>query len=293
MHGSGLTLPPGSTGKLAPVGCARTNQANGQFRGVEPRCGRPERGRSLTCVSDYTPPLADIRFVMDHVAGLGEVVDSERFGHVDAETVHEVLAEVGRFMSEVVGPTNRDGDTVGAQRQPDGSVVTPESFRAAYAKWVESGFGAMPFDPDYGGAGFPWMSAIAVQEMLTSANMAFSLCPLLTQGAIDALHAHGSEEQKATYLPKMLTGEWSGTMNLTEPQAGSDVGAVTSKAEPDTEAAARWGADAYRITGQKIFITWGEHDCTEQILHLVLARTPDSPPGTKGISMFLVPKFLL
>jgi acyl-CoA dehydrogenase len=244
-------------------------------------------------VSDYIPPLRDIRFVLDHVAELDGIVATELFGHVDTDTVHDVLAEIGRFLAEVVAPTNRDGDTVGSQWQPDGTVVTPESFKPAYAKWVESGFGAMPFDPDYGGAGFPWISAIGVQELLTSANMALSLCPLLTQSAIDAIHAHGSDEQKATYLPKMLTGEWTGTMNLTEPQAGSDVGAVTTKAEPDPEASARWGDDAYRITGQKIFITWGEHDCAEQILHLVLARTPGSPPGTKGISMFLVPKFLL
>ena len=240
-------------------------------------------------VSDYTPPLRDIKFVMDHVADLGSIVASERFGHVDAETIHDVLAEVGRFMAEVVAPTNRDGDTIGAKWQPDGTVVTPPSFKTAYSKWVESGFGAMPFDADYGGADFPWISAIGVQEMLTSANMAFSLCALLTQGAIDAIHAHGSDEQKAVYLPKMLTGEWTGTMNLTEPHAGSDVGAVTSKAEP----ASGHGEGAWRITGQKIFITWGEHDCAENLIHLVLARTPGSPPGTKGISMFLVPKFLV
>ncbi|MEQ8440153.1 MAG: acyl-CoA dehydrogenase [Ilumatobacter fluminis] len=248
-------------------------------------------------MSDYQPPLDDIRFVMDQVADLDSITASERFGHVDADTIHDVIAEVGRFMAEVIAPTNRDGDTIGSQwHAGDGgpaTVVTPDSFKPAYAKWVESGFGAMPFDPDYGGAGFPWLSAIAVQELLTSANMALSLCPLLTQGAIDAIHAHGSDEQKATYLPKMLTGEWTGTMNLTEPQAGSDVGAVTSKAEPDAEASERWGADAYRITGQKIFITWGEQDFTDNIVHLVLARTPGSPPGTKGISMFLVPKFLL
>jgi acyl-CoA dehydrogenase len=244
-------------------------------------------------VSDYTPPLRDIRFVLDHVADLADITSTDLFGHVDADTVHEVLAEVGRFMAEVVAPTNRDGDTIGSLWQPDGTVVTPDSFKPAYAKWVESGFGAMPFDPDYGGAGFPWVTAIAVQEMLTSANMALSLCPLLTQGAIDAIHVHGTDQQRATYLPKMLTGEWSGTMNLTEPQAGSDVGAVTAKAEPDPGASARWGDDAYRISGQKIFITWGEQDLTDNIIHLVLARTPGSPPGTKGISMFVVPKFLL
>ena len=240
-------------------------------------------------MSDYTPPLADIRFVMDDIADLAAITGTERFGHVDSDTIHEVLAEVGRFMAEVVAPTNRDGDTIGATWQPDGSVVTPPSFPPANAKWVDSGFGAMPFDADYGGADFPWISAIGVQEMLTSANMAFSLCALLTQGAIDAIHAHGSDEQKAAYLPKMLTGEWTGTMNLTEPHAGSDVGAVTSKAVPADDI----GGDAWRITGQKIFITWGEHDCAENLLHLVLARTPGSPPGTKGISMFLVPKFLV
>jgi alkylation response protein AidB-like acyl-CoA dehydrogenase len=230
---------------------------------------------------------------MEHVAHLGDIVASERFGHVDSATIHDVLGEVGRLMSDVVAPTNRDGDVIGAQWQPDGSVVTPPSFHNAYNKWVESGFNAMPFDPDFGGADFPWISAIAVQEMFTSANMALSLCPLLTQGAIDAIHAHGSDEQKAMYLPKMLTGEWTGTMNLTEPQAGSDLGAVTTRAEPDADASAKWGEGAYRITGQKIFITYGEQDLTENILHLVLARTPGSPPGTKGISMFLVPKFLL
>ena len=240
-------------------------------------------------MTDYVPPLADIRFALSDAANLDAILATERYGHVDAATVFDVLAEVGRFTAEVVAPSNRDGDTIGSQWQPDGSVVAPPSFAKAYRKWVDSGFGAMPFDPDFGGGGFPWVTAIAVQEMVTSANMAFSLCPLLTQGAIDAIHVHGSDELKATYLPQMLTGEWTGSMNLTEPQAGSDVGAVATKAEPADDVA----PGAWRITGQKIFITWGEHDLADNIIHLVLARTPGSPPGTRGISMFLVPKFLL
>ncbi|MFN3257296.1 MAG: acyl-CoA dehydrogenase [Ilumatobacter sp.] len=237
-------------------------------------------------MSDYLPPVEDIRFVMNEVADLGDLLATERFAHVDPATLAEVVAEVGRFMAEVVAPTNVDGDRIGARRQDDGSVVVPESFQRAFHGWVESGFGAMPFESEFGGADFPWISAIAVQELFTSSNMALSLCPLLTQGAIDAILAHGSDEQKATYLPKMLTSQWTGTMNLTEPQAGSDVGAVTTKAEPN-------GDGSYAITGQKIYITFGEHDLAEQIVHLVLARTPGSPPGTRGISMFLVPKFLL
>ena len=241
-------------------------------------------------MSEYTPPLRDIDYAMTHIADLDAITSTDLFGHADSATVRDVLAEVGRFMAEVVAPTNRDGDTIGATWHDDGSVTLPDSFKPAYEKWVESGFGAMPFDPDYGGAGFPWISAIAVQEMLTSANMALSLCPLLTQGAIDAIHAHGTDEQRAQYLPKMMTGEWTGTMNLTEPQAGSDVGAVATKAEPT---ATHDEDGSWAITGQKIYITWGEHDVADNIIHLVLARTPGSPPGTKGISMFVVPKFLI
>ena len=243
-------------------------------------------------MSDYTPPTDDIRFVMNHVADLDGILSTDRFGHVDSESIDAVLGEVARFMADEVAPTNVDGDRIGSQwHAGDGApatVVTPDSFKPAYDKWVASGFGAMPFDPEFGGADFPWITAIAVQEMYTTANMSLSLCPLLTQGAIDAILAHGSDEQKNIYLPKMMTGEWTGTMNLTEPQAGSDVGAVTTKAEPIADSDGAWS-----ITGQKIFITYGEHDLAEQIIHLVLARTPGSAPGTKGISMFVVPKFMI
>jgi alkylation response protein AidB-like acyl-CoA dehydrogenase len=239
----------------------------------------------------YRPPLRDIRFVLDEVVGLPQLLETERFGHVDLDTVHGVLDEVGRFMADVVAPTNRDGDRVGSVWNSDGSVTTPESFKLAYKQYVRTGYGAVPFDPEFGGGGFPRVTAMAMQEMLTSANMALSLCPLLTQGAIEAVSHHGSDELRHTYLPKMLTGEWPGTMNLTEPQAGSDVGAVRTRAE--LVGAEPGDNGSWRITGQKIFITYGEHDLADNIVHLVLARTPGSPPGTKGISMFIVPKYLV
>ncbi len=234
----------------------------------------------------YTPPLRDIRYVLDHVTDFHDLLETELFDHVDAETVYMVLSEAGRWISDVVAPTNIEGDQIGAQFQADGTVAMPPSFHTAYQQYVQSGFGSIPFDPDFGGGGFPWVVGLAIQEMLTSANMAFSLCPLLTQGAIDALLHHGSSEQQAMYLSKMLSGEWTGTMNLSEPQAGSDVGAVATKAEPV-------GDGSYLLVGQKIWISYGEHDLAENIIHLVLARTPNAPPGTRGITMFLVPKFLV
>ena len=250
----------------------------------------------VAMTNSYRPPLRDIRFVLDEVVGLPQLLETELFAHVDLDTVHGVLDEVGRFMADVVAPTNRDGDRIGSVWNPDFTVTTPESFKLAYEQYVRTGYGAVPFDPEFGGGGFPRVTAIAMQEMLTSANMALSLCPLLTQGAIEAVMHHGSDELRHTYLPKMLTGEWPGTMNLTESQAGSDVGAVRTRAEhvgPESMEAVPSGAGTWRITGQKIFITYGEHDLADNIVHLVLARTPGSPPGTKGISMFVVPKYLV
>jgi len=233
----------------------------------------------------YRAPLDDIRFTLEHVVPIASLASRPTFAHADLETVVGLLDEAGRFAEEVVAPTNRDGDREGA-RLVDGRVVTPDSFHDAYARYVASGWGAMQHPEDVGGGGFPLLASTAVKELITSANMAFSLNPLLTTGAVHLLTHHGSEEQRARYLPHMVTGEWSGTMNLTEPQAGSDVGAVTTRAEPV-------GEGTYRITGQKIYITYGDHDLSEQIVHLVLARLPDAPPGTKGISLFIVPKLMI
>src|SRR5829696_4211037 len=237
-------------------------------------------------MSEYSAPLDDMRFVLENVVDLAGLAALPGYEHADPETVFGVLEESGRFFAQVFGPLNRVGDTQHSRRNGDGSVTTPEGFARAYQRYVDAGWAGVPFPPEYGGGGFPWLVAIAMQEMLTSANMAFSLCPLLTQGAIDMLLHYGSEEQRETYLPKMVTGEWSGTMNLTEPQAGSDVGALTTKAVPVDDG-------SWRITGQKIFITYGEHDLADNIVHLVLARVPDAPPGTRGISCFIVPKFLV
>jgi len=237
-------------------------------------------------MDSYVPPLGDMNFVLDAVADLPGLLAAPPFADIDRDLVAHVCDEVGRFMAEVIAPLNRTGDQQGAVRNDDATVTTPDGFKQAYARYVETGFGAIPFDPAYGGGGFPWTVAIVIQELFTSACMSFSLCSLLTQGAIDALEHHGSPEQQAQYLPKMLTGEWTGTMNLTEPQAGSDVGALTTKAEPV-------GDGSFLISGQKIFITYGDHDMADNIVHLVLARTPGARPGTRGISMFLVPKFLL
>jgi alkylation response protein AidB-like acyl-CoA dehydrogenase len=237
-------------------------------------------------MASYVPPLRDIRFVLEQLADLDGLSKLEAFGHADPDTVFGVIEESGRFMADVVGPLNPVGDAAGSTLDGDGKVTAPPGFREAYRQYVEAGWGAVPFPPEFGGGGFPWLVTVVMQEMMTSASMAFSLCPLLTQGAIEMLTQHGSPGQQATFLDKMVTGEWTGTMNLTEPQAGSDLGAVRAKAVPADDG-------TWRITGQKIFITFGEHDLAGNIIHLVLARIPGAPPGTRGISCFIVPKYLV
>ena len=237
-------------------------------------------------MSEYSPPLDDMKFSLKEVVDVSSLASFPLFADIGLESLDDILDEAGRFFNEVISPTNRAGDLEGSTLNQDGTVSTPTGFKEAYAQYVDAGWGAISFDPEYGGGGFPWLVGIAVTEMLTAANMALSLNPMLTQGSIHALSAHGDQSQKLTWLPKLITGEWAGTMNLTEPQAGSDVGALTTKAELQQDG-------TYLISGQKIYITWGEHDLTENIIHLVLARTPGAPPGTKGISLFIVPKFIV
>jgi alkylation response protein AidB-like acyl-CoA dehydrogenase len=235
-------------------------------------------------MSAYTAPLKDMKFVLNDLAGLAEVAKLPGYEDATPDTVAAILEEAARFASQVLDPLNRSGDQEGS-RWAEGEVRTPKGFREAYRKFAAGGWNALPFEPDWGGQGLPKLVATPVDEMWTSANMSFSLCPLLTQGAVHALALRGAERLQKTYIPKMVTGEWTGTMNLTEPQAGSDLALVKTRAVREV--------DHYRISGQKIFITYGEHDLTKQIVHLVLARTPDAPEGTKGISLFVVPKFLV
>ena len=236
-------------------------------------------------MSEFRVDLDEIAFNLRHVADLDGLAMLDGFEHAEPDMVDQLLAEAARFAEEVIAPLNRVGDTEGSRRLDDGSVVTPTGFRDAYRSYVDAGWGAVSMDPDYGGGGFPHLVGLAIEEMFTAACMSWSLCPLLTQGAINLLGAHGTDEQKALYLPQMATGVWTGTMNLTEPQAGSDLGAVTARAlrQPD---------GSYRLHGTKIFITYGEHDLADNIVHLVLARIPGAPAGTRGISCFLVPKHL-
>ena len=236
-------------------------------------------------MSEYLAPLKDIRFVMQDLAGLDQIVSLPGCEEATPDVVDAILEEAAKFAGGVLSPLNHVGDKDGA-RWKDTVVTTSPGFKEAYRQFVDNGWNALGCDPEFGGQGLPRLLSTAVSEMWKASNHAFSLCPMLTQGAIEALMIAGSDEQKAAYLPNLVSGEWAGTMNLTEPSAGSDLAAVRSRAEPV-------GDGTYRIFGQKIFITYGEHDMTENIVHLVLARTPDAPEGVKGISLFVVPKFML
>jgi len=234
-------------------------------------------------VTIYNAPLKDMSFVLHNFCEVAGIMAMPKFKDLDVTVVDDLLGEAARFFEEQFAPLNKIGDTQGSVRNSDGTVTTPEGFKEAYAAYVESGWGALGFDPGFGGGGFPWLVNIAIQEFMNSSNMALTMAPLLTQGAIDAIMHHSDEVQKMTYLPKMISGQWTGTMNLTEPDAGSDVGAVRTKAVKQSDG-------TYLISGTKIYITFGQHDLAENIIHLVLARTPDAPAGTKGISLFIVPQ---
>ena len=232
----------------------------------------------------YRAPVADIAFSLKHAAGLKTALAEGLYGDLDEQTVDSVLAEAGRFATDIIAPLNGVGDKFGTPFK-NGIVTTPPGWKHAYTTWAAAGWNGLAAPADWGGQELPQAVNAACIEMWNSASMAFGIGPVLTMAAIDALHAYGSETLKKEYLGNLISGEWMGTMQLTEPQAGSDVGALRSKAE-------RANDGSYRITGSKIFITYGEHDLTDNIIHFVLARLPDAPPGTKGISLFLVPKVM-
>ncbi|MCA1770587.1 MAG: acyl-CoA dehydrogenase [Halomonas sp.] len=235
----------------------------------------------------YAAPVRDIRFVLEELLAFGSL-SLPGFEESSPDLVEAVLEEAARLAGEVWGPLNDTGDRQGCTRHEDGSVTLPDGFIGAYQAYAEGGWNGIGVSEALGGQGLPEVVASAVQEMLHGANMALGLCPMLTAGAIEALAHHGSEEQQAIYLPKLVEGTWTGTMNLTESQAGSDLSKVRTRAVPSED-----GSGQYRLFGQKIYITWGDHDAAENIVHLVLARKPDAPEGNKGISLFLVPKFLV
>ncbi|WP_398484009.1 acyl-CoA dehydrogenase [Tardiphaga sp.] len=233
----------------------------------------------------YRAPINDILLALNHGAGLQAALKAGHYGDFDADMTAQVLEEAGRFASDVLAPLNRIGDQNGI-KLADKKVTTAPGWPDAYKRWTEAGWNAVSGPEAFGGQGLPLAVNAACTEIWSASNMSFGLCPLLTLSAIEALEAHGSEELKSIYLEKLVTGEWTGTMQLTEPQAGSDVGALRSRAE-------RQADGSYRVFGTKIFITYGDHDMTDNIVHFVLARLPDAPAGTKGISLFLIPKFLV
>ena len=230
----------------------------------------------------YKAPVRDLMFALEAAADFASL--GKLFPGADAETARAVLEAAGAFTSKVLAPLNAPGDRAGASFE-NGAVRAAPGFAKAYGEFARGGWNGLSADPTFGGQGLPKALEIAVFEMVQAANMAFGLCPMLTLAAIEALSLHGTDRQKALYLPKLISGEWTGTMNLTEPQAGSDLGALTTRADSD-------GEGGWRLTGQKIFITWGDHDAADNIVHLVLARLADAPPGSRGLTLFLAPKRL-
>jgi len=237
-------------------------------------------------MGQYTAPLRDMQFVLHELLGVeNHLKEMPQHAEIDADTINQVIEEAGKFCSEVIFPLNQSGDREGCTYHGDGVVTAPKGFKEAYQQYVEAGWPSLGCDPEYGGQGLPILINNALYEMLNSANQAWTMYPGLSHGAYEALHAHGTDELKQRYLPKLVSGVWTGTMCLTEPQCGTDLGILRTKAEPLADG-------SYAITGTKIFISAGEHDLAENIIHLVLARLPDAPGGTKGISLFVVPKFI-
>lgn len=233
----------------------------------------------------YHAPLQDIRFVLNDLLQIERYSNLPGFADATPETIDAILEEGAKLMEEVIAPLNLSGDKEGCKWN-NGEVTTPAGFKDAYKKYIDGGWSGITSDPKYGGQGLPHILGLILAEMASSANMAFSMYPGLSHGAYESIHAHGSDEQKQMFLPKIVTGEWTGTMNLTEPHCGTDLGLMRTKAEPQADG-------SYKITGTKIFISAGEHDLAENIIHLVLAKIPGGPEGIKGVSLFIVPKFLV